>query len=89
MRYGNDINKTQGTNKMKTVNENKLNKLKENDETNPNFIFSTTHTELLVLLATGEISAEDYAKREMANRGFDKKGNWVGFAESKKIWGIK
>ena len=49
------------------------------DEKNPIFIFSLTHTELLCKIASGEINAVEIAKYELANRGLDMSGRWVGF----------
>jgi hypothetical protein len=58
------------------------------DELNPRFIFSLTHTELLVKAVKGEIDLLKLARTELANRGLDKNGRWVGFNTAKKIHGI-
>jgi len=58
------------------------------DELNPRFIFSLTYTELLIKAINGEIDLVQLAKAELANRGLDKNGQWVGFEEAKKIHGI-
>lgn len=55
-----------------------------NDDFNPAFIFSTTNTELLTKIATGEINAQELAKRELENRGRDINGNFCGFGKSIK-----
>ena len=49
------------------------------DELNPIFIFGMTHNELLVKIASGELDMKDLAKRELAARGFDARGKWIGF----------
>ncbi len=49
------------------------------DEENPDFLFSTVWTNLLVKIAKGEVDAEFYARKELANRGLDLNGNWIGF----------
>jgi len=54
------------------------------DEKNPTFIFAMTDTELLVKAVNGEIDLNALAKKQLANRGLDKKGVWVGFAQAKK-----
>jgi len=56
------------------------------DETNPNFLFSGIHTELLVKATKGEIDLQDLAKKEMISRGLNKNGQWVGFEQSQIIW---
>jgi hypothetical protein len=60
----------------------------QSDELNPRFIFSLTHTDLLVKAINGKIDLTQLAMIELANRGLDKNGQWVGFAEAKKIHGI-
>jgi hypothetical protein len=59
------------------------------DETNPKFLFHTTHTKLVKAVATGSLDARELAKREMANRGLGKNGEWVGFDEAAKEWKVK
>lgn len=49
------------------------------DELNPDFIFSITSRDLLVKAAHGEIDLNHLAKRELANRGLNLNGTWVGF----------
>jgi hypothetical protein len=43
---------------------------------------------LLSEAAKGNIDLNELAKRELANRGMDKDGKWVGFDEAKKLHGI-
>lgn len=82
---------------MKTYSSKNLNRkvtIPENDvdlpdELNPQFMFATTHTELLVQALNGEIDLEMLARQEMANRGLGKDGEWVGFDAAAKIHGVQ
>lgn len=58
------------------------------DEENPAYLYSTVWTSLLVKIARGEVDANYMAKVELANRGLDDRGVWVGFAKAKRIHGI-
>lgn len=49
------------------------------DDKNPDFLFSCTHTELLIKIVNGEIKPVELALVELSNRGLNKKGKWVGF----------
>jgi hypothetical protein len=68
-------------------NEHKIKKQhrKENpnlpDDLNPDFLFSTTRTEILVQIANKDINPREIAKEELAARGLNKEGKWVGFYE--------
>ncbi|MEE1946395.1 hypothetical protein VRU48_14825 [Pedobacter sp. KR3-3] len=55
------------------------------DEQNPLFVFSLTHPYLLAKLAYGEIDPVQFAKRELAQRGLDREGKWIGFGEAEKL----
>jgi len=59
------------------------------DESNPKYAFQGLNTDLVVAFAAGTYNAQEYAKHELQSRGFDKKGKWVGFPESEKIWKAK
>ena len=49
------------------------------DELNPAFLFSTTHRDLLLQIAKGEIDPVLRARQELANRGLSQTtGLWVG-----------
>lgn len=56
------------------------------DNLNPAFIFSLTATELLLEIAAGRIDAQALARQELADRGVDATGAWVGFTAAEKIW---
>lgn len=49
------------------------------DELNPDYIFSLTSTELLCAIANGLIDPVSYAKYTLTSRGLDYDGNWIGF----------
>jgi len=55
------------------------------DEENPNYMFSLTATSILTDIANGHIDPVRFAKQELANRGLDENGEWVGFEKAKKI----
>ena len=59
------------------------------DELDPRYIFNLTHTQLLVEALNGAFDLDYLAARQLANRGLDKKGVWVGFDKAKEIHGIK
>jgi hypothetical protein len=46
------------------------------DEDNPEFMFQTTSSKLLVLAINKRINLLKLVKKEMDNRGLDKDGNW-------------
>ncbi len=49
------------------------------DHQNPQFLFSTVDTTLLLKIVSGEINANEAAAKELANRGLDHSGIWIGF----------
>jgi len=55
------------------------------DDDNPQFIFSLTSSKLLAEALAGDFDLIYLVRRELANRGQDSKGKWVGFDEAKKI----
>lgn len=40
---------------------------------------------VLVAVAYGELDLNDLARKELANRGLDKQGQWVGFDKANQI----
>ncbi len=58
----------------------------ESDEMNPKYAFQGMNTELLMQFASGKIDLLQYARREMANRGLDQTGKWVGFEQAEQLW---
>lgn len=55
------------------------------DDLNPRYIFSLTATALLVEALRGDFDLKQIIRRELANRGQDDKGDWVGFEKAKEI----
>ncbi|MDI1355766.1 MAG: hypothetical protein PSX36_12665 [bacterium] len=55
------------------------------DDDNPSFIFTGTSSKLLAEAIEGDFDLIYLVRRELANRGQDSKGKWVGFDEAKKI----
>lgn len=52
-------------------------------------VLQTAATALLAAAARGEIDLNEMARREMASRGLDKNGKWVGFAKAAEIHGAR
>ena len=59
------------------------------DEINPRFIFSTVATALLVEALRGDFDLKALVRRELANRGLNAVGDWVGFDKAAQIHKIK
>jgi hypothetical protein len=55
------------------------------DHENPDFLFSITSTALLLSIESGSIDPITLARRELANRGVDRSGAWVGFPAAARI----
>ncbi|MBK8285793.1 MAG: hypothetical protein IPK97_13500 [Ahniella sp.] len=55
------------------------------DATDPQFLYSVTTTTLLLAIAGGLIDPTQLAKAELANRGLDRDGTWVGFDRAREI----
>lgn len=64
----------------------KFDRQMQKEEEDPQYMFQGKPTKLVGQIATGKINAQEWAKEEMASRGLDKRGNWVGFEEARKIW---
>lgn len=56
-----------------------------NDASNPELTFSVTSTSLLLAISEGLIDPVHMAKLELANRGLDRDGIWVGFGPARRI----
>ena len=54
------------------------------DALDPRFIFNSTATQLLTEALNGEFDLNYLVRRELANRGLDEEGNWIGFDKAKK-----
>ena len=55
------------------------------DELDPRYIFSMTATQLLTEALKGEFDITYLIRRELANRGLDKEGKWIGFNKAKEL----
>ena len=49
------------------------------DDLNTEYMLSTIATALLCKIVNGEIDVVTLAKTQLANRGQDFNGNWIGF----------
>ena len=58
----------------------------KSDDRDPQFLFSLTHTELLLRIASGELDPVAMARRQLANRGLGTRGEWLGFKEAEALW---
>lgn len=45
--------------------------------------------EVLAAVINGEIDLNEVARQEMAGRGLDKKGAWVGFQKAAELHGVR
>lgn len=59
------------------------------DSKNPKFLFQSTDTELLIKAVSGKINLLQLVEKELANRGLDKSGKWIGFSAAEKLYKIK
>jgi len=55
------------------------------DELNPVYLFQLTHAGLLVRCAGGDFDLQQMAKDELARRGLNLNGEWVGFNLEEKF----
>lgn len=55
------------------------------DDLNPQFLFSMISTQLLCEALRGDYDVMYLLRRELANRGVDENGKWVGFPQASKI----
>ena len=53
------------------------------DALNPKYLFSTTHRELLVQIANGRLKVKKLARKELAHRGLNKEGFWIGYDQER------
>ncbi|HRE97760.1 MAG TPA: hypothetical protein PK637_13405 [Flavobacteriales bacterium] len=55
------------------------------DDENPTYIFGSTNNRVLVDAMKGEFDLIYMVRRELANRGLDSDGKWVGFDKAREI----
>lgn len=58
------------------------------DETNPQFLLSLASKEVLLAAARGELDVMRLVREQLAARGLDLDGRWVGFDAAKKVHGV-
>jgi hypothetical protein len=61
-----------------------MNNINLPDEKNPEFTFNSTDTEILVKAVQGEIDLQFLAHKQLAARGLNASGEWVGFEQAEK-----
>lgn len=59
------------------------------DEENPTYLFSITSDKVLVEALKGDFDLIYMVRRELANRGLDRNGKWVGFKKAAELHHIK
>jgi hypothetical protein len=59
------------------------------DEFSPAFLYSVTSTSLLLAIAGGLIDPVALARGELASRGLDENGIWIGLARAAQIHGAQ
>lgn len=62
---------------------------KRKDDENPRFIFSMTSDKVLVEALNGDFDLVYMVRRELANRGLDQNGKWIGFDKAKELHRIQ
>ncbi len=73
----------------KTKNQNSERFSNRPDALNPEYVFSLTSTQLLVEALKKEFDIEYCVRKELAKRGLDRDGKWVGFPKAKAIHGVE
>jgi len=69
--------------------EEKLKKFDDgNDELNPRYLFCVTPTMLLIEILKGEFDLNYLIRKELADRGVDKDGKWIGFDKAEKLYRV-
>lgn len=58
------------------------------DELNPEFLFNGTANALLAQIVKGQIDPVLLAKQQLANRGLNSDGVWIGFKKAKAHHGL-
>lgn len=52
---------------------------------NPAYLFQTFSADILCAIVNSEINPVELARNELAARGLDRSGKWVGFEQAEKI----
>jgi len=56
------------------------------DDQAPQYVFRTTDSDLLAALLRAEVDLNALARAEMANRGLDRDGKWIGHQAAAALW---
>ncbi len=59
------------------------------DRGNPNLMLQTIDTDLVIAIATGVLDAVKLARRELAHRGLNADGKWIGFDAAARAWEVE
>ena len=59
------------------------------EEGNPRFALQTLGSDILAMAARGEIDLNALARMDLAARGLDADGQWVGFEKAAEIHGVR
>jgi hypothetical protein len=59
------------------------------DYENQEYMFQTTHTKLLAKIVNKKIDPVMLAKQELAARGLDLRGKWIGHDAAEEYYGLK
>ena len=59
------------------------------DELDPRYIFNMTATQLLTEALKGEFDITYLIRKQLAGRGLDNEGKWIGFDKAKELHKIK
>ena len=61
----------------------------DDDDGNPNMLLQTLITDMLIAAATGLIDLNQLARAELANRGVNADGKWIGFDAAARAWEVE
>ncbi len=69
---------------MKKTNANAETNINLSDDKNPKYMLQGVDTELIIGIIEGRIDPLQLAKDQLASRGLDMNGEWIGFAKAKE-----
>jgi len=56
------------------------------DDSNPTYTFNMTDSKILSMIVNDQIDPKAMAWKELASRGLDHCGEWVGFDQARRIF---
>ena len=62
--------------------------INSSDDNNPKYLFQGINTSLLSLAALEKLDLNRLVEMELANRGLDRSGKWIGFDAAKKLYSL-